>query len=60
MLQRGYGANVIQCGEVYDECYIKAVQTQKENGYTFIHPFDDEAGYSRTGNYRVGNTRRYR
>ncbi|NSJ92460.1 pyridoxal-phosphate dependent enzyme, partial [Coprococcus sp. MSK.21.13] len=39
---KGYGANVIQCGEVYDECYIKALQTQKENGYTFIHPFDDE------------------
>lgn len=39
---KGYGANVIQYGEVYDECYIRATEIQKEKGYTFIHPFDDE------------------
>lgn len=38
---RGYGAEVIQFGEVYDECYEKAVEVQKSQGLTFIHPFND-------------------
>lgn len=38
---RGYGAEVIQFGEVYDECYEKAVEVQKSKGLTFIHPFND-------------------
>ena len=29
-------------GEVYDDAYNKAVELQKEHGYTFVHPFDDE------------------
>ena len=37
-----YGANVVLAGEVYDESYQKAVDLQKEHGYTFVHPFDDE------------------
>lgn len=37
----GYGAQVIQCGQVYDECYCKAVEVQKETGATFLHPFND-------------------
>ncbi|KAJ52215.1 threonine dehydratase [Clostridium tetanomorphum] len=39
---KGYGAEVIQYGEVYDECYSKALEVQKETGATFIHPFNDE------------------
>lgn len=39
---KGYGAEVIQFGEVYDECYEKAVEVQKETGATFVHPFNDE------------------
>lgn len=39
---KGYGAKVVQFGEVYDESYTKAVQIQKETGATFIHPFNDE------------------
>lgn len=39
---RGYGAEVIQHGEVYDECYEKALEVQKETGSTFISPFNDE------------------
>ena len=27
---------------VYDDAYNKALELQKEKGYTFIHPFDDE------------------
>ncbi len=39
---KGYGAQVIQYGEVYDECYCKAIEVQRQTGATFIHPFNDE------------------
>lgn len=39
---RGYGAEVVLHGEVYDDAYNKACELQKEHGYTFIHPFNDE------------------
>ncbi|MGO1468928.1 MAG: threonine ammonia-lyase [Tissierella sp.] len=39
---KGYGAEVVLHGEVYDDAYKKAVELQKEHGYTFIHPFNDE------------------
>ena len=39
---RQYGAEVILYGEVYDEAFQKAKELEKEYGYTFIHPFDDE------------------
>ncbi|MCY6355512.1 threonine ammonia-lyase [Clostridium sp. ZS2-4] len=39
---RGYGAEVVQFGEVYDECYGKALEIQEETGATFVHPFNDE------------------
>lgn len=39
---KGYGAEVVQYGQVYDECYAKAVEIQKETGATFVHPFNDE------------------
>ncbi len=38
---RGYGAEVVQCGTVYDESYEEALRLQKEYGYTFVHAFDD-------------------
>lgn len=38
---KGYGAEVVQAGQVYDECYAKALEIQKETGATFMHPFDD-------------------
>lgn len=37
-----HGADVVLYGEVYDEAYTKAVELQKSEGYTFVHPFDDE------------------
>ncbi|MDY3973017.1 MAG: threonine ammonia-lyase [Veillonella caviae] len=37
-----YGADVVLAGEVYDEAYQKAVELQDENGYVFVHPFNDE------------------
>ena len=37
-----YGAEVCLVEGVYDNAYEKALELQKECGYTFIHPFDDE------------------
>ena len=38
-----YGAEVVLYGDVYDEACQKAYELAEENGYTFIHPFDDLA-----------------
>ena len=39
---RSYGAEVILEGETYNDAHSKALELQRENGYTFVHPFDDE------------------
>ena len=41
MATRGYGAEVVQVGTVYDDAYKKACEIQAETGATFLHPFDD-------------------
>jgi threonine dehydratase len=38
---KSYGAETILHGNVYDEACNYAYQLAEENGYTFIHPFDD-------------------
>ncbi|ERI67897.1 threonine ammonia-lyase [Clostridium sp. KLE 1755] len=38
---KGYGAEVVLYGDVYDEACAKAYELAEEYGYTFIHPFDD-------------------
>ena len=38
---RRYGAEICLVPGVYDDAYQKAVQLRDENGYTFVHPFDD-------------------
>ena len=38
---KGYGAEVILYGDVYDEACAYALQKAEEEGFTFIHPFDD-------------------
>lgn len=38
---KSYGAEVILYGDVYDDAYAKACEIAEENGYTFVHPFDD-------------------
>ena len=40
---KSYGAEVVLCGDVYDEACQKAYELAEEKGYTFIHPFDDLA-----------------
>ena len=38
---KSYGAEVVLYGDVYDEACEHAYKLAEENGYTFIHPFDD-------------------
>ncbi|MBO7387721.1 MAG: threonine ammonia-lyase [Lachnospiraceae bacterium] len=38
---KSYGADVVLCGDVYDEACAKAYELASEKGYTFIHPFND-------------------
>ena len=38
-----YGAEVVLYGDVYDEACQKAYELAEQEGYTFIHPFDDLA-----------------
>jgi len=38
---KAYGAEVVLYGDVYDQACEKAYELAAENGYTFIHPFDD-------------------
>lgn len=38
----GYGARVILEGEIYDEAFEHAQKLQKSEGYTFVHPYQDE------------------
>ncbi len=40
---KGYGAEVVLHGDVYDEACAYALKLAEEKGYTFIHPFDDPA-----------------
>jgi threonine dehydratase len=40
---KSYGADVVLYGDVYDEACEHAYRLAEENGYTFIHPFDDPA-----------------
>lgn len=39
---KSYGARVVQYGAFYDYAYQKALEIQKEEGLTFLHPFNDE------------------
>ncbi|WP_410208814.1 threonine ammonia-lyase [Fusobacterium sp.] len=39
---KNYGAEVVLCGQVYDDAYAKAREIEKETGAVFLHPFDDE------------------
>ena len=38
---KSYGAEVVLYGNVYDEAAEYAAKLAEENGYTFIHPFND-------------------
>jgi len=38
---RGYGAEVVQHGSIWDEANEKALELVREEGLTYVHPFDD-------------------
>ena len=39
---KSYGANVVLVEGVYDDAYNRALELTEKEGYTFVHPFDDE------------------
>ncbi|MBQ8000910.1 MAG: threonine ammonia-lyase [Ruminococcus sp.] len=39
---KGYGAQVCLVEGCYDDAYQKALELKDKEGYTFVHPFDDE------------------
>ncbi|MCI8388223.1 MAG: threonine ammonia-lyase [Clostridiales bacterium] len=39
---KGYGADVCLVKGCYDDAYKKALELRDSEGYTFVHPFDDE------------------
>lgn len=39
---KGYGADVCLVEGCYDDAYKKALELKEKEGYTFVHPFDDE------------------
>lgn len=39
---RSYGANVILQGDSFDEALARAFALQRDHGFNFIHPFEDE------------------
>src|SRR3954447_2495084 len=38
---KGHGAEVVLYGQIVDDAFAKARELALENGYVFIHPFDD-------------------
>ncbi len=38
---KALGAEVILHGDIYDDACAEALRLAEENGYTFVHPFDD-------------------
>ena len=38
---KGYGAEVVLEGDVFDESLAHALKLAEEHGYTFVHPFND-------------------
>ena len=39
---KGFGAEVCLVEGCYDDAYQRAVELKESEGYTFVHPFDDE------------------
>jgi threonine dehydratase len=39
--RRGLGGEVVLHGDSYSDAYTHALQLEKKQGLTFVHPFDD-------------------
>jgi threonine dehydratase len=38
---RGFGGEIVLHGDSYSDAYLHALELQKQQGLTFVHPFDD-------------------
>lgn len=38
---RGFGARVVQHGEIYDDAFDKAKEIERDEGLSFVHPYED-------------------
>ena len=36
-----FNPDILRHGDTYDEAYAQAIKLAEENGYTFVHPYDD-------------------
>ena len=52
---KSYGAEVVLHGDVYDDACAYAMKLAEEEGYTFVHPFDDLDVATGQGTYCNGN-----
>ena len=52
---KGYGAEVVLEGDVFDEACDYAYKLAEEHGYTFVHPFDDLAVATGQGTIAMEN-----
>ncbi len=48
----GHGARVVLFGAMFDDAYAKARELEREEGYVFVHPFDDPQIIAGAGNAR--------
>jgi threonine dehydratase len=49
----GHGANVVLHGRTFDDAYAYARELEAEDGYVFVHPFDDPAIICGTGTIAI-------
>ncbi|WP_132059338.1 threonine ammonia-lyase [Halorussus amylolyticus] len=56
---RGYGAEVLVEGDIYEESYQRALDLADGEGLTFVHPFDDEAIIAGQGTVGLELTEQY-
>jgi threonine dehydratase len=48
---RSYGAEIVLHGANYDEACEEAIRRSKQDGMTFVHPFDDDAVIAGQGTF---------
>ena len=53
---KNYGAEVVLCGNDFDEACAHAYELAAEKGYTFVHPFDDTDVAAGQGSIAMENT----
>jgi threonine dehydratase len=57
---RALGGDMVLHGDAYDEAYDRAVTLSREQGMTFVHPFDDPAVIAGQGTVAIEILRQHR